>query len=202
MTGNASWHRRPAVYLAGVACVALCAIGFGVGATSAVFSDRFVASAGTVGNPNEFELQTKSSGEDWLSSTVAKPASFTSVGGASSFTKDSPVIYKVVVRNGEESDTSGVNGIVRTQLFDPDPASSGTDLFDQLRFTIALDGEAEPLATLVTAAEFNALDHAVTMASGTSMTLKIEVFLDYYANFTIDGARTAIGVQFEGVSTK
>jgi hypothetical protein len=201
MTGRASWHRRPAIYFAGLACAAVCAIGIGVGTTSAAFNDRFVASAGSVGNPNEFELQTKSSDDDWLSSTVAKPASFTSVGGSSSFTKDSPVIYKVVVRNGEENDTSGVNGVVRTQLFDPDPASSGTDLFDQLRFTIALDGDAEPLATTVSAAEFNALDHSVTMTSGASMTLKIEVFLASDASFTANGARTAVGIQFEGVST-
>ena len=170
-----------------------------IASTAAAYVDsaRLNAGAAGVGNPHEFAVQVLDREGVWQDADTPEAAVVLPVEPEAVVQTSTPVRFRVTMRL--EPDSPG--GDVTTSLRVPAGCGSECDtLFGRLLFDVSADGT--PLATGLSAAQFNALDGRAYrgVVPGAEHLLEISAVLEPDTPFILSGGVTAIGVTFEGIT--
>lgn len=168
-----------------------------VGPSAAAYQDQATVGLGGagIGNPNRFDIAIADA--DGAAQDAATPAEAVVLptDGAAAFSEDAPVGFTAQVVNRDP----GLAGDLTLTLTDPDPVED--DLWSSLRFTVVLDGAAEPAVAGATADEVNAAGLRFdAVAPGQTHTVHIDAVLAPDTAEAAAGKTTSIGLQVDGES--
>lgn len=173
----------------------------GLGMTAAAFTDFAVVSLGAgvansgIGNPNRFDIAVKDAGGILRDAeSKATPVELPLSSGME-FSETKAVQFDLTAANRQP----GIIGDLAVSVYDPDPQAS--DLFDNLLFTVYLDGSATPAVENATAAQVNQAGLLFSdVAPGQEHRVKLSVLLAKDTGTQVTGKSTQLGVLTNGES--
>ncbi|MDQ1205228.1 hypothetical protein [Microbacterium sp. SORGH_AS_0862] len=173
-----------------------------VALSAASFTDNALLNFGTgaagsgVGNPDKFDIAVLDAAGQWQDAASPSGAVVLSPTTGAAFSETTPVVFEATFLNR----APGVAGDLTLRLWDPDPAATG-DLYDQLRFTVYLDGATTAAVTEATAADVNAAGLVFSdVQPGVEHRVTISAVLADGSGISVIGKTTAVGVMTEGES--
>lgn len=173
----------------------------GVGMTAAAFTDFAVVSLGAgvansgIGNPNRFDIAVKDAGGILRDAESKATAVVLPLSSGTEFSETKAVQFDLTAANRQP----GIIGDLAVSVYDPDPQAS--DLFDNLLFTVYLDGSATPAVENATAAQVNQAGLLFSdVAPGQEHRVKLSVLLAKDTGTQVTGKSTQLGVLTNGES--
>ncbi|KIP51443.1 hypothetical protein [Leucobacter komagatae] len=170
----------------------------GVGITAATFTDTATLNlgGGGIGNPTLFDIAVRDGAGQLQDAELEADAVLLPLTDGEALNETDPVAFEARFENRDP----GITGDLVIQVFDPDP-QPGDDLFDQLLFTIYLQGASVPAIAGATAAEVNAaqLTEADVQPGGT-VDVRLEAVIAPGAGIAVAGTATQLGLKAEGES--
>lgn len=172
-------------------------LAIGASFTAAAYTDVALLGMGSgtttaVGNPHRFDIAVRDANGSWQDAETTSGAVVLPLSGSSSVSTRTAVEFRVELLNRDP----GVAGDLFLQLYDPD--SGADDLFSDLLFDVAVDGD--PVAERLSAQALNDRDIAIEqVAPGETHTVSIKATLAH-GGLANAGKTTQLGLRVNGES--
>lgn len=182
----------------GVTALGLAVVMGAAGITSAAYTDHAtlnLGDGGAIGSPNVYDIAVKDDASNLQDANTAAQAVVLPLASGSAFSEDTPVAFEATFVNR----TTSLLGDLNVTLFDPDTTSD--DPWDQLRFTVYLNGSSTAAISNASAADVNDADLVMSdVAPGEERLVRLEITIATGQATVLDGTSTHIGVRVKGES--